>query len=277
MLDRPAADEQALSDVGVGEALAQEHQHLQLALREHADPPRAGASRLHTERAQDRGGGIGIARGAELLEGRQRAPRLGDRGLPPAVGERPGEQETGPADIERHPEAAKGRERPLEMGDRGLKRTALDQGASERALALRDDQVGAHARAELRESLGARRDILHRAQCDLGFGEQLQQGRALERLLLDLPQAAAEDRAGHSGLSLSEMDRPGHVCRRRVVLVAGEEAHRLLRPPLREAQLGELRERLGVQRRLRCLADRECGLQLGFGLLPLPVANRMPP
>ena len=70
MFDGLAADEQALGHVGVGESLAQEPQHLELALRERpAGPLRASANRLHSERAQEAGCSVGIARSTELLKG----------------------------------------------------------------------------------------------------------------------------------------------------------------------------------------------------------------
>ena len=101
---------------------------------------------------------------------------------------------------------------------------------------------------------------------------------ARQRPPVEIPQPAPEERRrrplGSPRARWSGGEREG---RRRVVLVAGEEARRLLGTALREAQLRELRERLGMQRRLRARADVERRLQLLLGLSHLPVANRTLP
>ena len=54
----------------------------------------------------------------------------------------------------------------------------------------------------------------------------------------------------------------------RLISKALEQPLCLLEPALRQAQLGELRQRLGVQRGLGPLADLQGGNELGFGLRP---------
>lgn len=68
VLDGLARQEQALGQLMVRQALGEQAEDLALALREDVDVARAGATGRRAQRAQQRRGGVGIARGAEPFE-----------------------------------------------------------------------------------------------------------------------------------------------------------------------------------------------------------------
>lgn len=73
-----SADDQAFGNLGIGKAMADETQHLQLTLGQYAYVLGSGTSG-YPQRTQKRAGSVGIGRSAQFL---QRRPSLGDGHLP---------------------------------------------------------------------------------------------------------------------------------------------------------------------------------------------------
>ena len=99
MLDRLRADEQALPDLDVRVALAEEPQHLDLAAGQEPGRPRPGR-RLHTKFAHQRCRFVSLADCAQRLELGERPPCDIDGGLPIRDGEDPREVEAGPGRVQ---------------------------------------------------------------------------------------------------------------------------------------------------------------------------------
>src|SRR5438034_3539211 len=93
VLDRLAREEEAFGDLGVRQPFAQEGQHFLLTLGEPPDVLRPGPRRFHAEVPHQRGGGVRVAAGSQILEDRQCSSRLGPGHLTLAVSEHPREQQ----------------------------------------------------------------------------------------------------------------------------------------------------------------------------------------
>src|SRR5438876_7627124 len=93
MLDRLARQEQASSDLGIGEPFTKESEYLLLTPGQPSDVLRPGPCRLHAEIAHQRGGCVRVAAGSQILKGCQCHPRLSPRHLTVAAPEDLGEQQ----------------------------------------------------------------------------------------------------------------------------------------------------------------------------------------
>jgi hypothetical protein len=89
-----AGDEQPLGDLRVGQADADQPQHLGLPLGQRADALRPGPDR-GAERAQQGAGLVRLASRRQPFEAGQRGSGLGDRDLGGGAGEQPGELQPG--------------------------------------------------------------------------------------------------------------------------------------------------------------------------------------
>ena len=111
VLDGLAADVEALGDLGVGQPVAEEVEHLGLALGQQAARRFVAGRWSHAERPQHRRRRVGVAGRLQPLERLERGPRLGHRHLGTFGQQRVGELQPGVRHLHRHL-------RPGEAGER---------------------------------------------------------------------------------------------------------------------------------------------------------------
>ena len=149
MLGGLRRDHQALGDLRVRQALAEQREDLELARGELLVQPRPAAAG-GAELAQQRRGGVGVGAGAEPFEGLQRAPGVVDRRLRlPLRCDHARDAEARAPALQGHPQTVEQLERAVEVGDGGA--VAAHDADIRRGHLRRGDQVGAtRARAPSR-------------------------------------------------------------------------------------------------------------------------------
>ena len=190
---------------------------------------------------------------------------FGDRDFALRLTHRARQEQPRASDLQRHLEARERLQRSLQVRQRPVALRRRHEDATERPLAAGDDHIAAKARAELSEPPGPRAGLPDLALLDLDLHQQLEQRGALQAVLANLARAAAEDRRGDGELAAGQVDRAERIAGGDVVLEAVEQPRRLLDPALREAQLRELRQHLGVKTGLgglRHLLERGAKLSL---------------
>lgn len=170
MLDGLAAEIETVGDAGVGQALAEERQHLAFPLREGGQPLRADPGGPDPQPAEQGRRRVRPLLRAEGLEGAQRGARLYHRALRFRVEQRLGEQQSAPGRLVGHLQPEEPRDRRLQVPRCGGS-AAGGQGGAQQALAARPDERTAPFGSQRVERPTALRRLLGVAVPDLQFTE----------------------------------------------------------------------------------------------------------
>ena len=240
VLGRLRADEEPATQLGVREALAEQAQHLLLALREDVDASRARPA-LRAERPEEGRGVGGGAIGAERLELAMRAAGDVDREL--RLGRRQGARqlEARAGGVERKADAAV----ELRGATEGRGRVALAAGCGDAAPRDVGRGLGPSARDGDRRKRGRgvcrRRGVPERHP---GLDEQRQDRDAHEAVAAELVEPLLEHGRSGRGLPACEAERSRRLDRLRRAVEAAQELVGLLEAPLEDADLREPRGRV---------------------------------
>src|SRR6266542_6920672 len=200
------ADVQARGDLRVGQALAQEPEHLQLPLAELAEQlgPRSAA---HTQPAQESRGGVGVPGGAQALEGLPGLTSLLDRPDRVAVGRQAlGKRQVRTGGAMRHVQARKQIDGPFEVSGRaGIPHRRHDAAGGEIGFSLYS--LSSRLPADLLEHLSSGGGTGMIALRELHVDEQSKERYGYEVVPAHLVQPSMEPSGSKGSLPTGKVER----------------------------------------------------------------------
>lgn len=266
VLDRLAADVQAVADLRVGQAVAEEGEHLGLPLGQDLAPlgPRARRSSQFPEQG---GGGVGVSRRLQPFEGLQSGRGVLQRDRGPLAGHRPGQLQPGLGQLDRHLGPGERREGIVQAGSgvAGVRRHAHlapgeGRGGLEIRTALSPGQAGEPFRGPGR--------VVHGTVGQLDVHQQDEEGADVGPEHPLLGQRSLEQVAGQRRPARGKVDGGQRSSAVGMVLEPLEQLGGLLEPTLAHPQIGEAHERGRAHPGIGAFEQAGSLVELELGLVP---------